>query len=257
MAKLFNQHTNRQGLFVYGGESSADYGMVIGEAPTFEQPNRKQTVFNVPGRNGAIVLQQDAWEDVKRVYKVWIAEDTNKSLPEIVAGLTSWLNSQNGYVRLEDSFEPDVFRLAYYSGGNNISNELLQYGETNLEFTCRPERFYKNADSFVDIDLGGSEMFNPTPFKAKPLIRIEGTGTVNVVLSGMPTQFIVTFDNADTSVTIDCETMNAYNQNGVLINSQTSGPFPYAKPGKYTALASPGTGSTVTKFELAPRYFII
>ena len=41
MAKLFNELTNRQGLIVYGGEASSDYGMVIAEAPSFDQPTRK------------------------------------------------------------------------------------------------------------------------------------------------------------------------------------------------------------------------
>ena len=66
MAKLFNEFTNRRGLIVYGGEASSDYGMVVAEAPSFERPTRKQSVYTVPGRNGAVVFQQAAWDDVSR-----------------------------------------------------------------------------------------------------------------------------------------------------------------------------------------------
>ena len=50
MAKVFNMTTNKNGLFVYAGEASSDYGMVIAEAPAFERGKRKTTVYNVPGR---------------------------------------------------------------------------------------------------------------------------------------------------------------------------------------------------------------
>ena len=105
--------TNKQGLIVYGDGSSADYGMVVAEAPAFERPSRKQTVYKVPGRNGAVIVQQDAWEDVGRSYKVWLTKDKDKDLVQYFNAVEAWLNSQNGYQRLEDSFEPDVFRLAY------------------------------------------------------------------------------------------------------------------------------------------------
>ena len=70
MAELFNEFTNRRGLLVYGGEASSNYGMVIAEAPSFDKPTRKNTVYNVPGRNGAIIFQEDAFEDITRSYRV-------------------------------------------------------------------------------------------------------------------------------------------------------------------------------------------
>ena len=75
MADFYNSLTNRQGRISYGGENSDGYGMVVSEAPAFDKPTRKQNVYTVPGRNGAIVHQEDAWNDVVRSYKVWIDED--------------------------------------------------------------------------------------------------------------------------------------------------------------------------------------
>ena len=86
MAKLFNLGTNKQGLIVYGGESSTDYGMVVSEAPAYKRPTRKQTVYTVPGRNGSIVFQEDAWEDVPRPYNVFIAEDLQEDSGGNISG---------------------------------------------------------------------------------------------------------------------------------------------------------------------------
>ena len=247
MANLFNQFTNRRGLIVYGGEASSDYGMVVAEAPSFERPTRKQSVYTVPGRNGAVVFQQDAWEDVVRSYRVWLAENGDESLTELVDAFEAWLNSQKGYQRLEDSFEPDVFRLAYYSGGIGVSNHITQYGEATLSFTCRPERFYKSGEQPVTV-VNGDKINNPTRFAAKPLIHIEGSGTVTISCGGKTMSASVT-----DYINIDCEQMNAYRLPAENKNSQISGSFPTIEPGLNTV----GITGTVSLCTITPKYFTI
>ena len=123
MPKLFDNGTNTQGVIVYGGVDSSNYGIVVGESPAFERPNRKQTIIQVPGRNGSVLFQENAWEDVTRTYSVWLDEDiaNNKTLADKVDKYEAALNSLNGYQELTDNFEPDVYRLAYYSGGDSFS----------------------------------------------------------------------------------------------------------------------------------------
>lgn len=249
MAKLFDMATNRQGLLVFGGEASSDYGMVIAEAPTFERPARKQTVYTVPGRNGAVVIPQDAWEDVTRSYKVWLTKSGSGELNESVDAFMAWLNSQKGYTRLEDNFEPEIFRLAYYSGGNNVSNELTQYGESSLKFTCRPERFYKTGEQAVSVS-NGDKIANETRFASKPLIHIEvaSSTTVTVSIAGVSISAAL----AD-YINIDCETMNAYRLTSENKNGDISGTFPTIKPG----VNSIGITGTVTSVTIVPRFFTI
>ena len=111
MPNIFNELTNKRGLIVYGGETSVDYGIVVAEVPSFDKPTRRSNVFNIQGRNGSIIFQDGSFDDVTRSYKVWIAEDDN-DLVDKVNAVSGWLYSKTGYQRLEDSFEPDVFRLA-------------------------------------------------------------------------------------------------------------------------------------------------
>lgn len=243
--ELFNG-TNKLGLFVYGGESSADYGMVVSEAPAFERSSRKQTIYTVPGKNGSVIFQEDAWEDVPRNYKVWIAKDMQR-LPTKIDAFEAFLNSMKGYQRLEDSFEPDVFRLAYYSGGDDFSNVLMAYGEATLNFMCRAERFYKSAEKPVEV-VNGTKLMNPTRFTSKPLIHIEGSGTVNVQIGG---NTIVA--NVTDYINIDCETMNAYRLAAENKNSEISGTFPVIKPGENTV----GISGSTTLVTVVPRYFTI
>ena len=236
MANVFDVNTNKQGLIVYGGEASSDFGMVVSEAPSFERPKRKSTTYTVPGRNGSVVFQQDAWEDVVRNYKVWLAEAVVEDsggiksgyLVEKVDAIEAWLNSLKGYQRLEDNFEPDVYRLAYFNGGAGFSDELTMYGEATLSFTCRPERF----------------------LKSKPLIHIEvaSTTTITVSINGKSITAAV-----DDYINIDCETMNAYRLATENKNSSISGDFPTIAPGNNGI----GITGAVTLIEITPRFYTI
>lgn len=238
---------NKQGLLIFGGEASVDYGMVIGEAPAFDRPTRKSTVFNVPGRNGSIILPQDAYDDTTRSYNVWLTKEAGTDLAAAVDAVSAWLMSKTGYQRLEDNFEPDIFRLAYFSGGIGFTNSLMQIGEASLKFTCRPERFYKEGEFPITV-INGSKINNSTRFASKPLIHIEGSGSVTVSIEGVSIVASMT-----DYINIDCETMNAYRLPAENKNADISGTFPTIKPG----VNSIGITGTVTNCTITPRYFTI
>ena len=249
MAKLFNLATNRHGLIVYGGEASADFGMVVSEAPTFSAPERKQEIITVPGRNGSVLFQEDAWNDVPKNYKVWLAANDEEDLATQVDAVMAWLNSQKGYTRLEDSFAPEIFRLAYYSGGDDFSNELTLYGEATLGFTCRAEKFYKSGEEAIAV-TNGDQLFNPTRYASKPLIHIEvaSATTITLAINGVSIVAAVT-----DYINIDCETMNAYRLPSENKNGDVSGTFPTIAPG----VNGIGITGTISKATIVPRYFTI
>lgn len=250
MAKLFDNGTNTQGVIVYGGVDSSNYGIVVGESPAFERPNRKQTIVQVPGRNGSVLFQENAWEDVTRTYNVWLDEDiaNNKSLADKVNEYQAALNSLTGYQMLTDNFEPDVYRLAYYSGGDQFTNEMTQYGRANLRFVCRPERFLVSGASAVEVD-DGDTLTNPTPFASKPLIHIEASNeTISVSIGGKT----ITAEVTD-YINIDCERMNAYRLPVENRNDKISGTFPTIPSGSNTI----GITGNYTKVEITTNYFTI
>lgn len=246
---MLDINTNEQGLIVYDGLSSADYGIVVGKAPSFDKPAIKGSTVSVPGRNGNVLFQEDAYEDIPRTYNIWIAEKGQDTLAERVSGFTNAVYAKRGYLRLEDNFEPDVFRLAYFPGGQNFSNELTQYGESTLQFICRPERFLKSGAVTVEVQ-DGDVLSNPTSYGAKPLIYIETASeeTVEISIGG---KTIVA--EVEDYLYIDCETMNAYRLATENKNSEISGDFPVILPGSNTI----GIDGTVTKVEITPRYYFI
>lgn len=247
---------NKQGLIVFGGERSDNYGMVVSEAPSFERARRKQTVITVPGRTGDVVFQEDAWEDVPRPYNVFIAEDLQEdsggnisgTLAERVDNFEAMLNSKTGYQRLEDNFEPDVYRRAYYSGGDGFTNELLAVGRATINFTCDARRFLKSGEDLVEV-INGDTLTNPTRFASKPLIHIEASNkTIGITINGKTITAVV----AD-YINIDCEKMNAYRLAAENKNADISGDFPTIASGS-NAITITGTPTKVT---IKPNWFII
>lgn len=248
---------NKQGLIVFGGERSDNYGMVVSEPPSFERGRRKQTVYNVPGRSGAVIFQEDAWEDVVRPYNVFIPEDIQEdsggiisgTLAERVTNFEAMLNSKNGWQRLTDNFEPDVYRMAYYSGGDGFTNELLSVGRATLNFTCKAQRFLLSGDVEQTV-VNGDSIKNPTLYAAKPLIYISVStpSTVTVSIGGKT----ISADVTD-YINIDCDEMNAYRLSAENKNSDISGAFPLIQPGSNTIAI---TGSP-TLVKITPRFFTI
>ena len=247
MPKLYDMTTDRNGFFMFGGENSKDFGVVIAEAPTFYHAQRKGTAFDIPGRNGAIIRQQKAWNNVPQNYKVWLAVDHAHELPEKAGAFVAWLNSLEGYQRLEDSFMPGVYRLAYYNGGQEITNNFMQYGEATISFNCRPEYFQKSGENSRPLN-NGEPVYNPTRFDAAPLLHIEGSGNISITLGAATiTAQVVDYIN------IDCERMNAYRLPAENMNDKVWGTFPVLKPG-VNAVTITGIVNAAT---ITPRFYNI
>jgi len=234
---------DKNGTISFGGTQLP--GIVVESAPALSRPKRKQTTYSVPGRSGDIVIDQNAWSDYKQDYKVFVSGGEGDA-SELISNVTDILFSGSGYQRLEDSFEPDIFRLAYFSGPLDVTDILTEVGRTKITFTCRPERFLKSGElPVVDPDL----IDNPTAYAAKPLVKVEGTGNGSVSINGET----MTINDMVDYLYIDCETMNVYRSEGENRNGLVSGDFFKLAPGTNTITFSGG----VTSVTVTPRFWKI
>lgn len=222
----------------YNGKSSRAAGVRhIEHFPSMDRPERKVEVFDVPGRNGSIVFPTDSFDNIVREYEIYAGEGTRDSAPPKFADISDWLNSAGGgYARLEDTFEPEIFRLAYCLGGYEAESAFNRFGRATISFYCRPERFLKTGENPVTM-LPGGTLHNPTGYASKPLIYCKvpiGTAASHLVLKSGGETFHIWFNQAPTrGLYIDCETMDVYGDDGVNYNSWVSiGDFPKFYPGE-------------------------
>lgn len=161
----------------FDGESSADYGVYITAQAVFNAPEREVEMITIPGRNGSYALDKGRFENITVTYPAGIFADTDEDFSEAISDFRNWLCSRQGYVRLEDDYNPNEYRLAIYKSGLEVELAQLKAGEFNIVFECKPQRFLTSGESEITV-TSGDTISNPTYFEAGPLLEIEGYGTI-------------------------------------------------------------------------------
>lgn len=249
----------KMGKFVFNNISSENYDLVIEKLPSLSRPARKFSLYQVPGRNGDIIEQYDAYENITISYNVWFANNDfdSRTAATVAREIAGWLYNANGYCVLEDNFEPDVFRLAYFNGGLDIENELTKYGRATINFVCRPERFLKSGNKLITITSDRQPefytLYNPTSFTAKPLIKVTNNDELFDVMFYVNDKPInVRIDQGD-YVYIDCFTQDCYRQPTENRNSSITGYFPLLVPKSNEIMLR----STHATLEIQPRFWTL
>lgn len=234
-------------MIVWGGKSSDDVRVVVERYPALPRPARKQEVIQVPGRNGDLIFQQDAFENYIQPYDIYISAEEPR-LPPVARGVAAWLYAPKGYQRLEDWYEPEFYRLAYYSGPTEIENILNRFGRATIEFSCKPQRFLKTGEQTIAYKAHGV-LFNPYLFPAEPLVKVNGNGSGAVQIGGYAVNILA----MDGYLMLDSQTQNAYkgtlNKNAAIKAEE----FPRLTPGKNEIAWSGG----VTSVEITPRWWTL
>ena len=205
-----------------------DDGLVIEKVPNQNRPARKMDVYNVPGRNGDIVVMQDAWENVEQTYEIWGGNENINSATGFGYKVAELFN-QTGYQRLEDSYDPDHYRLAYFAGPFDVENLFTRRGRAQLTFSCDPRRFLVQQGGEYVIDATHFAISSPVWFPSKPRLIVYGSGSGTITVQDKT----MTISNITNGMYIDSETYSAY-YNDTNLNTVISGDF-IEFPGKRDA----------------------
>lgn len=225
------------------GKSSDDVGVIVERYPSVTIPTRKQEKISIPGRSGDLIIEQDAYENYTQRYEVYVSAEQPR-LPTISHTVAEWLMVK-GYQRLEDSYWLDTFRLACYKGGTSIENILNRFGRATIEFDCKPQRYYKSGDLPLILE-NGQQLANPSPFTAKPLLHISGSGS-GTVSDGTNTLTLTDCDD----ITVDCDIMQIYQG---TTNKNNVGAGAFLALGKESTITWTGGITAVT---LTPRWWTL
>lgn len=235
-------------MIYWAGKSSDDAGVVVEYSPRPTRPAKKYEVVNVPGRNGDLLFEQDAYENYIQTYEVYVRGGRNK-LHYSANGVAEWLYAPKGYQRLEDCYDLDHYRLAYYIGTLDIEGVLNTFGRATLEFNCKPQRYLKNGEFALPTITGLSTVHNPTQFTARPIITVYGSGAGALAIGS----YTVSFTGLDGFVTLDSETQNAYKNNVNRNLYISTSEFPRLDAGDSEISFSGG----ITSVSIIPRWWTL
>lgn len=160
------------GNLKFGDKSTKDLGLVIQFKPNYTFPERDVQIEHIPGRNGDLMIDNGCYQNVTRTYSVAAIFNPAEGFVQSATKLVEWLTKQKGYQRLEDSYEPEVYRKAMFNSGGTLQNIYDKATVLEISFDCKPQRFLKEGE--VPIEFTGSQALleNPTVETAEPLIKI-------------------------------------------------------------------------------------
>lgn len=233
------------GYFLADGVSSADYGIYLTDANVYGIAERDVTALSVAGRNGDLLFDNKRYKNKQFSYPCIIRQDFNTHFSAFI----NYLLSRDGYIRVEDSFNPETFVLARYVGETDPKKVATRGtdGVFELTFDRCPQRFLKAGEKALTLSQGAT-IKSVYPMTARPLVRAYGTGSV--IINGVTIQIL----SADGYTDIDCETQNAYkgsvNCNGNI--TLTDGRFFTLESGNNII-----SMSGVSKIDLTPRWWIL
>lgn len=191
------------GLVSYGSNASDAFGIVVEKCPDYQIASRKVEKISVEGRNGDLLRDTGAYNNVTQVYSVYYnAKGT--SFQAEAHNISAWLGAygDRGYQRLEDEYDPLIYREAIFTGMTNFRNWMNDFGRIDLTFDCKPQRWVKDGQDIHDLEEG----WIINEFMAcYPILVITGNGTLKYGKAN-----ITITNNEGITTFLDTETGDAY-----------------------------------------------
>ena len=230
----------------WAGKCSNEIGVVVERYPNQNGPERRLEVIQIPGRNGDLIIDSGVYNNYAQSYEVYFNASKNRT-PKQSRMVREWLQTATGYQRLEDSYDPEFYRLAYFSGPAEIENIMNQYGRMTISFMCKPQRWRKDGET--PLLLTASQTIYNELFPALPLIKINGTGAGNLYVGGYTVEIL----SLDEYVMLDSDTQNAYK--GTLNKNSTisAQEFPVLQSGDNVV----DWDGNITSIEITPRWWTV
>lgn len=202
-----------------GVDSSTIEGLMICELPPITKPKMRVQETTVDGVDGSII-EELGYESYEKSLKIGLTY--NFDINKVIKYFT-------GEGQVTFSNEPDKYYNAKII--EQIDYErLLRFREATINFRVQPFK-YKLNESAITLTESGT-VTNVGAEYSKPIIKIVGSGTVEILVNGL-TIFSYTFPENETEVIIDSEKEDAY-LGTVLKNRNMIGEFPMFLSGDNT-----------------------
>lgn len=213
-------------------------GLIITNIPPITKPKMKTSITKIDGRDGDII-EELGYESYTKSIGIGLAR--NYDIDRVMKYFT-------GAGELIISDEPNkVYKARIIE---KIDYErLIRFKTAVVKFYTQPYKYLKNEQSVI-LEISNETSLNITNVgleKSKPIITLEGTGTIEISLNGF-NLFKYVFPENETKVVINSLEEEAYLDN-VLKNRNMLGTFPIFEVGENTVSWS----GNLTKITIEPK----
>ena len=158
----------------FAGKSSKDFLLYLSGPGVYDSPAADVESTSVPGRNGDILTEnakagRRRYQNVDIKYKAFFFN----GLPAKTAAVKAWLLSPVGYQKLQDTYDPDFFRMAVCKDALAFDVTAQKAAEMELTFNCKPQRWSVDGQRSVRLE-SRTTLKNPFAFPAQPIFKVYG-----------------------------------------------------------------------------------
>ena len=233
----------------FAGKSSKDFLLYLSGPGVYDSPAADVESTSVLGRNGDILTEnakagRRRYQNVDIKYKAFFFN----GLPAKTAAVKAWLLSPVGYQKLQDTYDPDFFRMAVCTDALEFDVTAQKAAEMKLTFNCKPQRWSMDGQRAIRLD-GRSTLKNPFAFPAQPIFKVYGDSGGKLYVG----EEKIIIHSIKDYVLLNCETHNAYNAVGFCNETILSEDFPELPEGKTTITWTGG----ITAVEVTPRWWTL
>lgn len=242
--------------FTFNGINSDAMGLFVERFPERPFPSRKQTTYNIHGRSGDLIVDENAFSNTTQTYDVYILGGS-AGFQAKARAIAHWLLSPVGYADLTDSYDPTIYRKARFVEDVSFLNSLNKYGKATISFDCCPQRYPVTPES-MSGNLGDTFTVPSVPdlINGLPLITINNwvkNDTSGKVATDTLEVTIPVIGTNQTKIYIDFETRTVYNATGFRVNSAVvSGTWDALGSGD-TIVTTKTAGTTTPTIEVLTR----
>lgn len=230
--------------FRFNGLTCMEAGAWLRSAPAFVHPAWRGESLTAVGRDGDIFASEEAEDTIDVKMKI----ATHMSNRERV---TAWLRG-SGLL----SFSWQLDRACMARVEKSFTWKFVTPGrdpvvETEVAFVCQPWQYMQPEPDAIEITHNGTELYNPGTLAAKPIIKINGTGSFTVAIGAQS----VYFQNITDGIVVNSELGDAYDLNEtVLLNNKVMGDLFEIQPGHNMVSWALEDASSITSIEILPRW---
>lgn len=231
--------------FSFKGVKNDEFDVRMVAMPTRPHPARKGELIDVPGADGKLWIDADAYDRILVTLKVVTAGNDN------IDAVSAWLS---GAGKLIFGDEPERAYNARITKEFNRTNQNARLrGQTfTITFDCEPYRYESSPAEAFTISESPGQIANPGTVASKPLIKVNGTGSGNLMI-GSETML---FEGLTGSIYIDCDAKIAYTGEGtaddprLMATQNVTGEWIEIAPGNQYVSFTGGISSV----EILPRW---
>lgn len=215
------------GYFIFNGKSSLDFGLRVTNDYKIVSTGNDINTVTVAGRDGDLLISNNRLKSVSIELPCTIK--SNKSLQALSTDISNWLNVE-GYKDMTFSWDNDyIYRVAFIEAFE-IASIMRQFGTIKLNFLAQPVKYFKDGMQRQNLS-NGLALNGKGNVKAKPIIKLTGSGETVLTINGRKTKL----KDVQGNIVLDMQSNQVYSGNLSAWNKVVRSPefvMPYLDAGR-------------------------